>query len=119
MKLNDYFNLNEFRCKCGCEEVSVDTRLLEVLTDVRTYFNLPIKVNSGFRCVVHNKSIHGSSKSKHLIGIAADIVVKGLTSQDEVADYLLNKYSDTFGIGRYNGRTHIDVREKKARWDNR
>jgi hypothetical protein len=38
---------------------------------------------------------------------------------DKVADYLEEKYPDKYGIGRYIGRTHLDIRKTKARWDNR
>jgi hypothetical protein len=39
---------------------------------------------------------------------------------DDVADYLESKYPSKYGIGRYVGRTHVDVRSDKAyRWDYR
>ena len=132
-KLNEYFDRSEFRCKgkhCGddggnCGFATVDTELLKVLTDVREHFGKPVKINSGCRCFKHNEEVQkahnpnyvpGSSRSKHMQGIASDIVVTGV-SPDEVADYLESKYPDKYGIGRYNTFTHIDVRSNKARWD--
>lgn len=93
----------------------MDYELLEVLEDVRSYFNSPVNINSGSRCISHNHTVGGSAHSQHLYGKAADIVVKDIEA-DVVAEYLEQKYSDKYGIGRYNGRTHIDVRSSKARW---
>jgi uncharacterized protein YcbK (DUF882 family) len=77
-----------------------------------------VRIKSGNRCDAHNKAEGGAEGSKHKLGIAADIVVTNVHA-DEVADYLEDKYPHCFGIGRYKGRTHIDVRVKPARWDNR
>lgn len=113
-----YFTRKEFACQCGCGFDTVDFELAKVLDDVREHFKRPVIINSGCRCAIHNKNEGGSPKSQHLLGTAADIVVKGIYA-DDVADYLEERYSDTYGIGRYNGRTHIDIRSKPARWDNR
>ena len=113
-----WFERREFTCKCGCNFNTVDFELAEVLDDLREYFNKPTKINSGNRCYTYNKSIGGAIKSQHLYGKAADIVVKDIHA-DDVADYLETKYPTKYGIGRYNGRTHIDVRQTKARWDKR
>lgn len=113
-----YFTRDEFECKCGCGLDTVDFELVKILDDVRAYFGKPITINSGNRCVEHNASVGGSDNSMHLYSRAADFVVKDIHA-NMVADYLENKYSGTYGIGRYNGRTHIDSRETKARWDKR
>lgn len=115
MKLSEHFDSTEFACKCGCGFDKIDPKLIEVLEDVREFYGQPIKINSGCRCDVHNARVGGVRNGPHTKGIAADIVVKGV-DEVEVADYLEEKYPDKFGIGRYVGRTHIDVREKKARW---
>lgn len=101
---------------CGGDVV--DAELLQVLEDIREYFGCPVVINSGFRCWIHNKREGGSATSQHLLGKAADIVVIGVHA-DVVAHYLERIYPDKYGIGRYLGRTHIDVRQNKARWDMR
>ena len=113
-----YFEREEFACQCGCGQDTVDAELMRVMDDVRAYFNRPVTISSGNRCVSHNKIVGGSGNSQHLYSKAADFVVIGV-HEDIVADYLEKKYSDTYGIGRYNGRTHVDCRENKARWDKR
>ena len=116
MKLSEHFSDYEFKCKCGnCELVEPPKELIEVLEDVRGHFGKPITIMSGYRCEVHNKNVGGARYSKHKLGIAADIKVLG-ASPNDVQEYLLNKYTDKYGIGRYAYFTHIDVRDCKARW---
>ena len=124
MKLNQYFDRSEFACKCGCGFSTVDVELLEVLTIVRERFNAPVTINSSCRCVEYNEKVQleadenyipYSSKSKHMKGIAADIVVKGV-SPLEVCAFLTRHEPLKYGIGKYNSFTHIDTRTLVARW---
>ena len=114
-KLSKHFSRVEFACRCGCGFDTVDVELLEVLTTIRCAFNSPVTITSPCRCEKHNVNIGGSYGSKHKRGIAADIVVKGVTP-DEVYKYLDDTYPTSYGIGKYESFTHIDVRHKKARW---
>lgn len=113
--LSQHFNRSEFACRCGCGFDSIASELITVLEDVRVHFGSPVKINSGCRCPAHNKKVGGAPNSQHVQGIAADIVVKGRTPA-LVADYLERKYPGTYGIGRYSGFTHVDVRSVAARW---
>jgi len=115
MKLSKNFSKEEFACECGCGFDDVSQELVDVLQDLRDHFKEPVRITSACRCAEHNKDVGGALKSKHLLGIAADIVVSKV-SHRLVQDYLEAKYPDTYGIGRYKSFTHIDVREKKARW---
>jgi uncharacterized protein YcbK (DUF882 family) len=115
-----HFKRHEFACKCGCGFYAVDIELLFVLEDVREHFGgRRLHIISGCRCADHNANTPGASKkSRHIFGIAADFWIEGI-SADEVADYLEEKYPDIYGIGRYDDRTHIDVRGRMTRWDKR
>jgi len=117
MSLNTYFNRAEFACHCGCGADTVDAELLQVLTRVRERFG-SVTINSGMRCAPHNMAEGGSKGSLHKQGKAADIAVKGV-HPNLIAQWLELQYPNRHGIGRYVGRTHIDVRAKKARWDKR
>ena len=110
-----YFKRKEFQCQCGCGFNTIDYELAEVLDSIRLHYNSPIKITSGCRCRKHNKHENGSKTSKHLIGQAVDFKVKGVNSND-VYSYLCETYPNKYGIGKYNGRTHIDIRSQKARW---
>jgi len=113
--MNKYFERGEWACKCGCGFETVDAELLQVLTDLREAFNEPVTINSACRCESHNAAIGGSAKSKHKLGIAADVVVSNV-SPDDVHWYFDNLYPDKYGLGKYNSFTHIDVRRDKGRW---
>lgn len=114
----------EFACPCGCGKDTVDYELARVIQDVVDHFardtvlRIYVKINSGHRCAAHNKKIGGSASSQHVDGRAADFFLTNV-HEDDVADYLEAKYPDTFGIGRYRGRTHVDTRASRARWDQR
>jgi uncharacterized protein YcbK (DUF882 family) len=129
MKLTDNFNKSEFNCKCGCEmpnDVLDNIKLLAIqLQTIREYVGQPIKINSAYRCELHNSIIGGVKTSQHILGKASDITINTFTP-DEVADVienlLVNEMLGSFyigGLGRYNTFTHLDIRDYKARWDKR
>lgn len=115
MKVSKNFSREEFACKCGCGFETVDVRLIQILEHVRAYFDSPITINSGCRCESHNKAIDGSKGSKHLFGLAADIVVKDFHAY-EVFDFLDKEFPNMYGFGKYKGFTHVDSRRYPARW---
>lgn len=119
-----YFQRKEFECQCGCGFDTVDYELVRILDDVRAYFNKPVTITGGNRCYRHNEVIQkkynpdyvaGSSRSKHLDARAADFTVKD-TAPQLVYNYLHAKYPDTYGLGLYHNRVHVDSRFEKARW---
>jgi len=109
------FKRYEFACKCGCGFDTVDVELLHVLETLKKELGGVVKINSGCRCSAHNDLVHGLEHSLHLIGKASDIVISGL-SPKVVYDYLVLRFPGQYGIGKYKTFTHIDVREKMARW---
>lgn len=115
-----YFKRSEFACKCGkyCNGFPVEPneKLVETLETIREHFGVPVTVSSGIRCKTHNTNVGGVSKSQHMEGTAADIVVKGVPVY-EVVKYAETLMPKTGGIGTYKTFTHIDVRSVKARWN--
>ena len=129
MKLTDNFSKSEFNCKCGCEmpnDILDNIKLLAIqLQTIREYVGQPIKINSAYRCELHNSIIGGVKTSQHILGKASDITINTFTP-DEVVDVienlLVNEMLGSFyigGLGRYNTFTHLDIRSYKARWDKR
>lgn len=114
MFLSEHFQDNEFFCHCCKKSVDIDKRLLAGLEKLRAMIGRPIYINSGYRCEKHNSEIGGASKSYHLKGMAADISVKGMNSQE------LFSYCETIdefgGLGLYQTWVHVDTREKKTAW---
>lgn len=115
--LSQHFSRSEFACRCGCKYDTVDTKLIELLEDLRSFFRERVTINSGTRCPTHNQKSGGGLASQHLFGKAADVVVENVHA-DRVADYLESRWSGKYGVGRYKGRCHVDVRSTgPARWD--
>jgi len=124
MNLTKNFNREEFDCSDGSEmpiEVQLNIAELAVqLEIIRSHFNAPITINSAYRSLEHNRKIGSNDTSQHVLGKAADIVVKGYTP-DEVADAIEFLISTGLlkegGVGRYNTFTHYDIRGTRARWN--
>ena len=115
-QVSAHFKINEFAQKdYQCDKVLIDSELIKVLEDVRTHFNKPVIITSGYRTPEYNEKIGGVKNSQHTKGKAADIKVK-MVLTSKVQNYLKKKYPNKYGIGSYDNFTHIDVREKKARW---
>lgn len=115
--LTKNFSRFEFACKCGCGFDTVDFLLVIVLQDVADHFGKRVLISGGNRCFQRNLDTPGAARdSEHVKGKAADIKVED-TAPKKVYDYLNKKYPNKFGIGLYSNRTHIDVREYRARWD--
>ena len=74
-----WFKKEDFLCRCGkCEmPAEVEENLMalveNVLEPAREKLGGPIIVNSGYRCVRHNREVGGVANSQHLRGEAADI----------------------------------------------
>ena len=119
------FKKHEFNCNCGCEmpmtvELNVQ-RLAEELQYIRDFIQRPITINSGYRCESYNSTIPGSSsRSQHVLGKAADIVVSGMSSTEvfEELDELQHKGKiHTGGMGLYDNFVHYDIRGYRKRWN--
>ena len=128
--LSAHFSKKEFACHCGCGFNQVKPELISKLEKFRELCgNKPMTINSGCRCEKRNKAVGGAQKkydkngkliskgSEHMYGTAADVKqVPGLTI-DQMAK--LAEQAGFDGIGKYNGRIHVDVRGSRARWDKR
>ena len=115
MWVSEHFKREEFACHCNCGQDTVDVELILILEDLREHFGVPVVINSGNRCVLHNAEIGGAKKSQHVRSKAADIVVKGVESR-EVYSYLNEIYPDRYGMGLYVDFVHIDCRSERRRW---
>jgi len=124
MKLTENFSREEFNCADGSDmptDVQLNIAELAIqLEIIRAHFNAPVHINSAYRSPEHNESVGGSKNSQHLLGKAADIVVKGV-SPDDVADaidfLIATGILKEGGLGRYNTFTHYDIRGERARWN--
>ena len=133
--ISDSFSLKEFLCPCGrcptSKELTVHPKLLMACQTIRNEEGVPIKVNSGARCLYYNQRTTGAAPSSwHIprpIGndvflYASDITYSdpGLRTPENIirlyvrADQVLE---GAHGLGLYHGRIHLDFRpEGRARW---
>ena len=72
LHLSPHFTVQEIACR-HCGRVFVVPTLLEMLERLREAVGTPLVVNSGYRCPEHNRRIGGAPRSKHCLGMAADI----------------------------------------------
>ena len=114
-KLSENFKVKEFASTDGADPIFISPQLIMVLQRIRSHFNKPITINSGYRTHARNNTVNGAKFSQHLYGTAADIVVSGI-SPIEVTKFAETLLPNTGGIGTYSTFTHIDVRKEKARW---
>ena len=118
------FSKEEFDCNDGSEmPINIYHNMVKVanqLQTLRNFLNKPIHINSAYRSEEYNASIGGVSNSQHIMGRAADIVVKGMTPIEvsEVIEGWIKKGDMLQGaIGIYSSFVHYDIRGTKARWD--
>lgn len=123
MKLTENFNLSEFNCKSGAEmpnDVLENIKeLAENMQVLRNHIGKPITITSGYRSPVHNKKVGGAKASKHVLGMACDFKVKGVTPAEVIKSIevliMCDKMSEG-GVGVYPTWVHYDIRNTKARW---
>lgn len=75
-QVSEHFRVREFRCKDGSDKILISEELILVLEKLRSKLSCSININSGYRTKAHNKKVGGSAVSKHLKGMAADIICK-------------------------------------------
>ena len=122
MKLTNNFSKSEFDSKDGAtmpdEVLDNVKKLAGYLQILRDHLGKSIKINSGYRSPSHNKKM-GKPKSIHLLGLAADIVVSGMSPKEvfkEVEKLQQEGKLPEGGLSAYATFLHIDFRGKKARW---
>jgi zinc D-Ala-D-Ala carboxypeptidase len=67
---------------------------VEILQPVRDYYNLPMKISSGYRSPAVNSLVGGSPTSDHCRGFAADIEVPSISNY-QLAKYIESNFKYT------------------------
>lgn len=114
-QVGPHFLLGEFKCHDHCGGGEPVQALVDVLEAIRSHFDAPVHINSGYRCPAHNTRIHGAKNSQHVLNTAADITVTGHTP-GEVYRFCDTLIGNNGGVGSYPTFTHVDVRGTRARW---
>ncbi len=113
----------EFECNSGVatphEVLENLKKLANNLQVLRDETGKKITINSGYRSPERNKAVNGKPKSQHLLGNAADLVVKDMTPSEVYAKIEELQAAGKMAIGglhAYPTFTHYDIRGTKARW---
>jgi len=107
------FKVNEFRSKCGANEIIIDvTFIKDKLQKIKDEFG-KVDITSAYRTLSHNNKVGGSKTSRHMVGDAIDFSIRG------VPLLTIAKYAEKLGI---NGIIIYRTKDKKDRFihiDNR
>jgi len=124
--LSKDFSSAEFACKCGkCGlPKSVHPALVAGLQKMRDQTGRKMTVNSGARCVEHNRAVGGVAHSEHIVTPedpvckAADVEIDGMTSEEAFKIAEAIPEFENAGVGAYDPEriVHVDIRDHKARW---
>ena len=101
-RLTEHFTLKELTSSPTAIRFGIDNtptgeiisnllELSQLLEKIRTIYNKPIIVTSGYRCYKLNKAVGGAVTSQHLLGQAADIrsVSDSVKDNKELFDIIL------------------------------
>ena len=94
-----HFKRSEFRCPCCGIEHMVDS-FLERLDNARDIAQVAFKINSGYRCPIHNQKVGGSATSSHLMGIASDIAATSSAPRFKIVKALIASGISRIGIAK-------------------
>lgn len=92
---------------------NVQSTLIDALQELRDRLNTPVRIVSGCRCEKRNRQVGGETYSKHLYGLAADIVVRGTPT---IHVLMVAELVPAFmGFGYRASTLHLDVAARTAR----
>lgn len=122
-QLTPNFTREEFDSKDGAPMPAAQFECIKELAAqlqiIRNHIGKPIRINSGYRSPAHNDAIGGASNSYHMKGMAADIVVSGMSPSDLAATItalMIEGKITKGGIGKYNSFVHYDIRGSHIRF---
>ena len=143
--LTENLSVREFACDCNYAEckskLSAHMPLVLAIQSAADHFKreyraerVRVTITDGNRCKPNNTDIQMEwagktreeaerSDSRHMYHISSDhrieVLIEGhwkLVPIDILAAYYDYKHPDSYGIGRYSNRVHLDTRLSKARW---
>lgn len=108
------FSPAELACHCGwCGGTYFhDPDFLDGLQRVRDRIGRAIRINSGYRCAIHNKEVGGADRSQHQV-MAADVSLEGHDRWDLHEAFKAEGFTG-FGFG--GTFLHVDQRPNPTTW---
>jgi hypothetical protein len=109
----EHFYVHEFACRCGCgfgrNPGDVSAALISMLEAVRLNLGRPLFIDSGCRCVPHNRAVGGVDGSVHTLGEAADVRAIGGAIKHGIQR--LGYAFGATGVGTGENFVHLDVHD--------
>ncbi len=128
-RLSKNFLRGEFSCRgsaCCNGSAAIERELVESLQDFHDQLSLllgetvQLIINSGFRCLKHNREIHSKDTSQHPRGTAADVKRPDNVSIEALTRAALSIPAlKNGGIIIYWWGLHLDIRNGAYREDKR
>ena len=109
-----YFKMQQFKCKCGCQQNNISPVLVQMLDVARSTAGIPFIITRGYRCKKHNKNVGGVTDSQHCNGNAVDIVWKDYNQLYLMINALLLAGFNRIGIHYQKKFIHVDISETKT-----
>ena len=108
-----YFKINEFDSpdEPGSGNKMSD-EIVHMLDAARKIYGKPMKINSGYRTISHNKKVGGVSSSSHIKGLAADIACSNSVDRFKMLGAL--KQVGFKRIGVAGTFIHVDIDKDKT-----
>lgn len=114
MNWDDYPNFSkaEFDCKQTGEN-EMRSEFMDVLQRIRTLYNRPIRITSGYRSPDHSIERAKGSPGAHAYGLACDIATRG-TDMQLLMVLAYNEGIRRFGLDQKGSSRfmHIDIADK-------
>ena len=123
--LSENFTYKEFEESETADKLGIDNTIkrdlirnnikelvFHILQPLRDKFDVPIHINSGYRCLKLNAAVGGVPSSQHVMGQAADIVVEG-KKPIEVAEMIVEMGLPYDQIGLYDTFVHVSVSSRQ------
>lgn len=122
-----HFSVDEFGCiedRTPYPKEWINTRLIRLMMELEklraALGDRRMFITSGYRTERHNRQVGGSKNSQHLQGLAADIIVDGVSPFVVQMTVERGMNSGAFGfngLGKYSTFTHVDLRPgRRATW---
>lgn len=108
---NFIFYANDLACPCckNIGEVNRHMRILALLTLISRAIGKRVVVTSGYRCLAHNREIHGSPNSLHMATKAVDIACDNALELAMMLKVLLSTAGVMIRI--YPNHVHVGIND--------
>jgi uncharacterized protein YcbK (DUF882 family) len=103
---------DELECKCGCG-MTVKSDFRERLNEARQLAGVSFSINSGARCLTHNRKIGSKDSSSHTQGLAADIAYSDALHLTRIVHALSRVGFTRIGTNEKKKFIHVDLDKAK------